>query len=177
MLGIRARYGSGGMFMIDMQGTPALATASSSSRTMAPSLLIRSASTGRHTRCTSCPASAILVPRSEPYEAPRIRILYGMLIDQLLPPSVSIHGWMIQSCEYWGFASTGQQSLFGGNCLSRAPGEVCIYCDSLRTRRMTGSGRRAGEPFAVDPLVGLRAHLERRIGRAPARHVEPEPKQ
>src|SRR5258707_15026215 len=124
------------MFMIDMQGTLALATASSSSRTpgerycgscmasatrwcsegltpavppadilpgsffelistspsrpltgmrtIAPSLLIRSASAGRHTRCTACPASASLVPRSEPYEAPMIRILYLVLMNQLL---------------------------------------------------------------------------------------------
>ena len=33
MPGTRARYGSGGMFMIDMQGTRAFATDSSSSRT------------------------------------------------------------------------------------------------------------------------------------------------
>src|SRR5258705_13683115 len=52
-------------------------------RTIAPSLLISSASAGAHTRCTACPASASLVPRSEPYEAPRIRILYLVLMNQL----------------------------------------------------------------------------------------------
>jgi hypothetical protein len=106
------------MFMIDMHGTLALATASSSSRTpgerycgscianatrsksaglnavvppadncpgrffeltstspsrpltgrrtMAPSLLINSASAGRHTSFTVCPASASFVPSNEP---------------------------------------------------------------------------------------------------------------
>src|SRR5947209_20535016 len=144
MLGMRLRYGSGGMFMIDMHGTLALATAASSSRTpgerycgscmasatrwysagltpavppadilpgsflelistspsrpltgmrtIAPSLLISSASAGRQIRCTACPARASLVPRSEPYEAPMIRILYLVPIKQLL---------LSPSCEVW----------------------------------------------------------------------------
>src|SRR6266581_2393342 len=143
MPGMRLRYGSGGMFMIDMQGSLALATASSSSRTpgerycgscmasatrwcsegltpavppadilpgsffelistspsrpltgmrtIAPSLLIRSASAGRQIRCTACPASASLVPNSEPYEAPMIRILYLVPMNQLLLFSGDAH--------------------------------------------------------------------------------------
>ena len=45
-------------------------------RTRAPSALINSISSGRQTSLTVCPASASLTPRSDPYDAPRIRILY-----------------------------------------------------------------------------------------------------
>src|SRR5450631_142102 len=131
MPGTRARYGNGGMFMIDMHGTRDFATASRSSRTpgerywgsciasatrsksrgftsagpfatifpgsereftstnpsrpftgmrtTAPLELMRAASCGRQTSVVSCPASASFTPRSEPYEAPSIRIfLVGM---------------------------------------------------------------------------------------------------
>src|SRR5262245_47849773 len=53
-------------------------------RTMAPSRLIKSASAGRHTKFTVCLASASFVPKSEPYEAPRMRMLYVVSMKYLL---------------------------------------------------------------------------------------------
>ena len=45
-------------------------------RTIAPSLLKSSASSGRHTRQAECPAYTNLMASSEPYEAPMIKVFY-----------------------------------------------------------------------------------------------------
>jgi hypothetical protein len=59
---------------------------------MAPSRLIKSASAGRHTKFTVCPASASFVPKSEPYEAPKMRMLYVVDMKYFLLQSGSNKG-------------------------------------------------------------------------------------
>src|SRR4051812_6466007 len=61
-------------------------------RTMAPFSLMSFASAGRHTSVVSWPARASFTPSSEPYDAPRTRILrwaMGMLLQSVLVPPLS----------------------------------------------------------------------------------------
>ena len=53
-------------------------------RTRNPSALIDSASAGRHTSLTVCPASSSLLASSEPYEAPSSRMRNGVAIEMFL---------------------------------------------------------------------------------------------
>ena len=53
------------------------------SRTRAPSALMSSTSSGRHTMFTECSESANFAPNSEPYDAPIINMLY-VVINSLL---------------------------------------------------------------------------------------------
>src|SRR5688572_8158599 len=96
-------------------------------RTIAPSWLIRSASAGRHTSLTVCPASANLAASSEPYDAPKIRILYFLLMKSHPPGGLNIGKRRIPD---YGFRP--HVRLRSRNAIHYVvPAQSCRRCDGL----------------------------------------------
>src|SRR6516164_3850106 len=94
-------------------------------RTRNPPELIRSASAGRQTSLTECPASRIFDASNEPYEAPRMRMLY---MDMVGLPLRSQRGF-IAACfvPSAGFGSDCQaQALFEVARLHRGPAAPAV---------------------------------------------------